>query len=107
MFEQKDYILRMVKQLAAALARVLGLKQQGRLEEAQQAIDEAWSELLSLPPQLLGRLDAVTLKSMLKHPDAYRAAADLLEAEATIAESRGDPLTAESRRAVAAALREG
>jgi hypothetical protein len=104
MFEN-DYVLRLVKQLGAALARVLGLKKAGRLEEAQQAIDEAWSELLGLPPGLLGSLDEHTLRGMLKHRDACAAAADLLDAEADLLAARGDPAAATTRRTLAASLR--
>ena len=39
--EQKDYLLRYLDQLAIVLARLLGLKQEGKVSEAWETVDKA------------------------------------------------------------------
>ena len=39
--EQKDYLLRHLDQLAIVLARLLGLKQEGKISEAWETVDKA------------------------------------------------------------------
>jgi hypothetical protein len=42
----EDYLLRMMRQMGAVLARMLGLKNGGQVHEAVQALDDAEGELL-------------------------------------------------------------
>jgi hypothetical protein len=53
----EDYILRMINQVIAALLKVAGLKKSGRNEEALQVIDQAYEQLLGLPPTLVKQMD--------------------------------------------------
>lgn len=100
-----DFIMRMVAQLAAAVARMLGLRNAGQHEEALREAEQAHS-LLGLPAGLLDRVDAATLASILGHqPAKLTAVADVLDQEAAAMTALGDP-RAEGRRALAAGLRQ-
>jgi hypothetical protein len=58
---QEDYILRMVQQLVAAIARIAGLNQRAEHAEALAAADRAWGELLGdIPPELASSVDSRT-----------------------------------------------
>jgi hypothetical protein len=102
MFEQ-DYVLRIAKQLADALARIMRLR--SREEEVLREVDAACGDLLGLPPGALDRLDAPTLIRLLKSPELAQQLADLVDEEAAARERLGQPETAARRRRLAAALR--
>ncbi|MEZ0396389.1 MAG: hypothetical protein ABWK53_08195 [Anaerolineales bacterium] len=103
----EDYILRMINQALAVLARLAGLKAANRRQEARQAIDQALEILLGLDARLIRQLDddgllaALTVGGRL---DAERLSvlADILAAEAELLAEDG--LTAESRAALLQAL---
>jgi hypothetical protein len=100
---KQDYIERMIAQIAQAVGRILGLAQSGRMEEAQREIEAAWSGLIGLRRSDVERLDEATLRSLL---GAKRGvAADLLEAEASVREARGESAGAAKLRGLAASLR--
>ncbi|HUT78417.1 MAG TPA: hypothetical protein VM285_12055 [Polyangia bacterium] len=65
MFE-RDYILRMVKQLGDAVARIMGLKVEEDYEEALRVIDRALEELLGLDLLLLRMIDAASISEMMR-----------------------------------------
>lgn len=94
---REDYVMRMVKQFADAIARVLQLRQRG---EHQAALDEAgrlYEELFAIPREVVDRVDTPTLAGLLRRPDKMRAAAMLFWEEARVYKAKGDPLTALSR----------
>ena len=91
MFE-RDYVMRAVKQVAAALARVLGLRQLGKQEEADR--------------ELLHLLDPHTLAGMIREPERVVAICQLLAFEADEADKRGEPERAQRSRRRALALLE-
>jgi hypothetical protein len=100
---EQDHILRVARQLAAALARVLGLR--GRDEEILREVDAACGDLLGLPVGALDRLDAMTLARLLKEPELVQRFADLVAEEAAARQRLGQVEVAERRRRMAAALR--
>ncbi len=66
---QEGYILRMVQQLANAIARIMGLNQRAEHAEALVEADRAWGELLGdIPPELASSVDSRTLAGMLRQP---------------------------------------
>jgi hypothetical protein len=67
-----DWVMRMVKQLAAAIARIAGLRQAGLLDEAALALDEAFVQL-GVDPRLAGTAEPATLLAVTTDP-ALRAA---------------------------------
>ena len=103
MFE-RDYLMRAVRQVAQVLARVLGLRQQNKQEEADRELDELYRGLVPFDRELLDLLDPQTLAAMLRDPDRIRAVCQLLTFEADEADRRGDPTRAERGRRRAQAL---
>lgn len=84
---QDDFILRQVAAVAAALARILGLRRGGAVEEARSALDRAYLEFLGPRSDLLRTVDAATAAALIDAPDAIRALARLAAEEA---EQAGD-----------------
>jgi hypothetical protein len=103
MFE-RDFVMRAARHLAAALARVLGLRKLGQEEEAQHALDELYRGLVPFDRELLDMLDPATLAGMLRDPERVRAVCQLLAFEADEAERHGDPGRARRTRRRALAL---
>jgi hypothetical protein len=94
---REDYVMRLVKQFADAIARVLRLRQRG---EHQAALDEAgrlYEELFAIPREVVDRVDTPTLAGLLRRPDKMRAAAMLFWEEARVYKATKDPLSAFAR----------
>ncbi|HTE49402.1 MAG TPA: hypothetical protein VK698_00905 [Kofleriaceae bacterium] len=89
-----DYILAMVKQLANFLARMARRRGEGKLEDALDEADRAWSELFEIPRDLCDAVDSSTLAGLLGHPERIRAAAQLFWEEGRIHTARGDAMVA-------------
>ncbi len=92
----------MIEQVVAAVTRALNLAQGGQIEEADQELHDAWSSLGLREADAL-RLDDATLRTMLGAKADL--AIKLLDARATIEESRGNAPLATTLRARAHALR--
>jgi hypothetical protein len=103
MFE-RDYVMRAVKQVAQALARVLGLRQLGKQEEADRELDELYRGLVPFDRELLHLLDPQTLAGMIREPERVVAICRLLAFEADEADQRGEPERAQRGRRRALAL---
>lgn len=91
MFSRSDYVMRLVKQLAEALARVLKLRKAGEKAAAQQAARDACGDLLGIEFSVLQMLDARSAAELLGDVHRVDAYAQLLEAlgdEARAAEVR-------------------
>jgi hypothetical protein len=99
---RKDYVLRMLEQLAQALARIAGAKKKKDLDEAQQIAEGALADLFGPTRDLLERLDAKSAATLLSDDDKLRAYATLVMELASIEELRGDERRARSghRRAL-------
>jgi hypothetical protein len=88
---QRDYILRMVEQLAAAIARIAGLNQRGQHDQALADADQAWGELLGdIPPEIAASVDSRTLAGMLRQPARIRLASQILGEQARALAGQGD-----------------
>jgi hypothetical protein len=103
-FEQ-DYVLRLVKQLAAVVARMIGLREKKREAEVIAEAESAAGDLLGLPPGAFDRLDGATLAQLLKEPEIIRTMAELLDEEAAAHHALGRDDLAARRRRLAAELR--
>jgi hypothetical protein len=99
---REDYIMRLIKQLADAIARMAGFNRKRDWDAALAESERAWSDLLDVPRGVVEVVDTPTLASMLREPEKMRAAAELLIAEARALTGKGDPLNAavQSRRAI-------
>ena len=78
---ERDYIMRMIQQLASVLAKVLLHKEQGQIPEAFREIDEASKGLIGMKWDFLRSFSAEQLSALLgagDHPDKLLAASELL-----------------------------
>jgi hypothetical protein len=101
--QRRDYIERLIEQVVAAIARMAGLAREGRFDEAEQELDAAWSGSVGFRRKDAARLDDPTLRMILG--EKARLAAALFDAEADLAEARGDAVAAAVLRMRASAMR--
>jgi hypothetical protein len=99
---EKDFILRLVAQIAAAIARVLQLKQEKKYDQAEKEIGEAYFELFGIDPRLLPLVQPQALLQSLGHPTRVTAFCGLMAEQADLLALRGDRRGASSlaRRAL-------
>ena len=65
---RRDYIQRMIEEYARVIAHALGLKQQGREEDARQELRNGWSVYFNEDPELIAVLaPSQLLKRLLEH----------------------------------------
>jgi hypothetical protein len=97
MMFREDYIIRLIEQLAAAIARIAGLNRRGEHDKALAAADRAWGELLDVPRALADTVNTATLVGMLRDPAKLRLAAQLFSEEGRALAGQGDPVHAQIR----------
>lgn len=102
--EEQDYILRMIRQLAQAIARIVGLRESGKPEQALQAVQETSDALLGPLAPMLPRLDAKSAAALIGNPEKLEAIVRLLSEEAAIHKAMGNLSLAQSTLNRAAAL---
>ncbi|MBX3218426.1 MAG: hypothetical protein KF850_40850 [Labilithrix sp.] len=102
---RRDYLERMIQQLADTLARAVGLAKEGKHEEAARDVDSLYDRNVGLPRRMLERLDLGSVRSMLGG-EKLAALVLLLEAEAELRRLRGDEAGAAERERRALALRQ-
>lgn len=102
----EDYVLRLIAQATAVVAKVIGLSKAGQFQEAYQLIDQALEELLGLRASLIKQMDETSLISLLTTSnsvdtgrlstlaDLFRAEGDVLATENRNSESQSDYLRA-------------
>ncbi|MGH7725439.1 MAG: hypothetical protein ACREOU_08420 [Candidatus Eiseniibacteriota bacterium] len=83
-YREKDYVSRQIAILARILARVLGLKEAGRLGEARAEIERGAGSVLGLEYQTLERLDARSVVALLREREIVEAYVKLMETEADL-----------------------
>lgn len=91
---RQDYILRLVRQFGDVIARIAGLRQAGRHDEARSLLGNELQRLVGLSPTLARSLPASELMSLLSvggRPDLDRClvVAHFLKEEAEIDEALG------------------
>jgi hypothetical protein len=74
-----DYVMRMVRKLSEALARLAGLRAAGQLDQAAEELDAAFASLGGIDPRLAREADAGLLLSLVQDPSRRQAVARLLE----------------------------
>jgi hypothetical protein len=93
---KRDYLERLTKRLAEAVAKMLGLVKNGLGEEAEALLAETYATHLGLPRELLQSLDEESKRRVLAgRPEI---AVHLLRAEAELRMAQGR--TAEARSAL-------
>lgn len=88
---REDYLLRMIRELGAVIARMLGQKNGGQVQEAMATLDEAEGELLGAQAQVVPRVDSATAAHILADPQRIAAWARLLHERADLLRLAGDP----------------
>ncbi|HEV7555861.1 MAG TPA: hypothetical protein VGO00_10420 [Kofleriaceae bacterium] len=88
-----DWLMRMVEQIAAVIAKITGLSRNKDYGAALAEAEKGW-DILGVPRDLVAVLDGPTLAELLATPEKMRAAADLLIAEAVALTGKGDPIHA-------------
>lgn len=88
--QERDYILRMIQQLAQAIGRILGLKRAGKLDEALQEVRATADGIFGPMLRTLEALDAQSAASLLGNREKIEAYAALTAEEASILELKGD-----------------
>jgi hypothetical protein len=96
-YVQRDLILRMIEQLARAFGRIVGLKRDGRLEEALQEVGRAADEFLGPSRHTLEMVDPRSAVKLLSDRDRIEGYARLTAEEASIRALLGDEAGARAR----------
>jgi hypothetical protein len=89
-----DYIIRLIKQVAAFVSRIAGLRREGQYEQALQESGRAFDELFDLPHDIVDAVDTPSLAAILRTPENMRLAAQLFREEGHIYQGKRDPLAA-------------
>lgn len=87
---REDYLLRQVKAVGAILARIVGLRLGGDMEEAREQLQITYDLLFGSRSELLRGLDSRTAATLLGSPEAILALAKLTSEEAAQHEDVGD-----------------
>ncbi len=95
---ERDYVMRLVKQVVDLLALALGLKKAGKFDEAIQVLENGCLSLLGMPYSALALVDSKSAADLLGQPARVVAFGRLLEERASVEEAKGDLLAAASRR---------
>jgi hypothetical protein len=93
---RQDYIMRMIEQLGAIIARMVRRRESGQHAQALREGEAAY-DLLGVPRELCEVLDTPTLAGMLRDPDKIRAMARIAWEEGRIYSAQGDPLAGFAR----------
>lgn len=104
---KKDFVERMIQQIADAIARLLKLKVDGNHGEALAVVRSVCQEAFGLEYEMLVGVDATSAASLLGTPLKVRKLAELVRAEAEVLEAAGEVGLAVRRRTFAAALEHG
>ncbi|AKT37206.1 hypothetical protein [Chondromyces crocatus] len=95
---QRDYLLRMIDQLAHAIGRAMFARKAGNLEEAQQIVQETADGLLGPVRAMVEKVDASSAALLLGSHEKITAYALLVAEEAMIQEAAGEPRAKSSHR---------
>ncbi len=94
---ERDYIMRLVQQLAAALTRIFKLKEQEKYDQALDETAGAFNELLGMSPELLAAFDSATLAQLLGHHQRVKTAAALFREAGELYQRKGEDAAAQMR----------
>jgi hypothetical protein len=88
---QRDYLMRLLSQLAAAMAKILGAKNAQNYAEARLLAQNACEQLFGLNGELVKTMDAGTLALLLGEKEKIKALASLLREDGDILLLQGEP----------------
>jgi hypothetical protein len=99
-----DFLLRIIRQVMDVIARAVGLRREGRLDEAERELESAMAELLGPLAAVAPRVDPATAAQMVAHPERILALARLTAELAEVQRDRGLDVLATPGEARALAL---
>lgn len=99
----RDFILRLIRQLAAALAIIVGKRSAGDLDGARRELERTRDTIFGPIASSLPMLDATAIASLLGEEKA-RVYARLMSVEADLCDDRGDAAAARTCRRRARAV---
>lgn len=104
--DRKDWILRMIQEIAQMVARLIGRKLEGDLDGALREGDTAIGRLLGPMAGVAPRVDSVTAAHMVAEPEVIAAWARVVHEQADVWRLKGEAETAAvlERRALELAL---
>lgn len=101
---QQDALLRLIQQMAAVVAQMLGLRGGGKIDEALEVARTAEGELLGPVAAAATVVDAATAAQMIGEPLKVAAWARLLHERAGLLRDAGEPAAADAVEARAGEL---
>ncbi len=98
---RRDYIMRMIDEFGKFLAAIVGLKREGKFEDALDKVDGLYQGMLDLDPKVLKSLDKDEVLDYLQKEKEYtnqylKLIAELLFEEGQIYHEIGDPISAQN-----------
>ena len=96
---KRDYILRIVEQLAQAITRILALRAKGDLPAAIREVEGAAGGIAGMDLRMAGAVDTATVARHLADPVRMAALARLMHERASLAGDQGDAAGERSWRA--------
>lgn len=90
----RDYLIRLIEQVADFVARIAGSKREGYFDQGLRTVDEAYDALLDMDRRLFDVADSRTLADLLGPPAKIRAVAAICYEEADLLRLKGDPINA-------------
>lgn len=99
---ERDYIMRMIRQMMDVLLRLLKLKKEEDYDRALDYINGVYDDLFGIDASLLRAMDSATAARLLGHQEKIKALAKLCKEEAELYRLKGDAVQskAASRRAL-------
>jgi hypothetical protein len=95
---RRDYILRLIEQFAEVIARIVGLRKSGKLDEAQKLASETADGIFGSLRSMIDKMDAGSAAGLLGAHEKIAIYAALTAEEAEIAALKGDVRRTQSRR---------
>ena len=95
---RRDYVMRIVQQLAELAARVLGLRKKGHLDEAVAAVEQAARSLAGVDLRMIEGVATPSVAALVGDPDRLELLARLAAMRAEVEEDRGDAAAAAAWR---------
>ncbi|MBN2361492.1 MAG: hypothetical protein JXR83_18720 [Deltaproteobacteria bacterium] len=93
----RDYMMRIIKELAKLLKVAFRLKDEQRYQQALDEVNRGYRELLAIDPGMLDSMDAASAAKVIGEVARVRVVVELVLAEADIAAAMGDASRASTR----------
>lgn len=95
---RRDYILRLIEQFGELLAKIMGLRKTGKLDEAEKLASETADGIFGSLRKMIDQVDPSSAAALLGSSEKLSVYAALTAEDAEIAAARGDPRRARARR---------